>query len=102
MLWTVVVLVSNRMGTYPQIVQNPSLITSGPFKWVRHPMYISVIMVSCVLVTNHFNTLRLLLLLTLIGVMVAKALAEERVLCERLPGYSEYRQNSRMFLPFVL
>ena len=69
------------------------VITTGPYRYVRHPGYASaVIMVLC---SGLALGSWLSLLPSALGLvaLVARTRFEERILCEGLPGYDEYAQR---------
>ena len=78
------------------------LITVGPYKYVRHPQYFSVMLVTIAL-AMFLNTLQLLLfaVATTVSFYIV-ALMEERKL-EELFGqeYREYRERTPMFIPLL-
>ena len=80
----------------------PELVTSGPYRFVRHPIYSGLLtaMLGTVLVNN---------LLGLIVVAVAVVyfyycgIIEERSLATTFPeAYPQYRSRTKMLIPFLL
>jgi protein-S-isoprenylcysteine O-methyltransferase Ste14 len=94
----------NRLGNFnvrPDIKEGCSMVDGGPYRYVRHPMYTSVlVMMLGVLISTPVWTEWLLFVL-LFGVLSAKAKREERLWCGHDPAYGAYREKTKMFLPFV-
>ncbi|MCW3465732.1 methyltransferase family protein [Chitinophaga nivalis] len=78
------------------------LIVSGPYHWVRHPIYTGFIMAlagTC-LVTGSWPGMFITVLYTL-GLCV-KIGAEEKLLCDLFPdAYSHYQQRTHRLIPFL-
>lgn len=101
-LWT---LAHNRFGNFnihPAPKMAGVLVTSGPYRWVRHPMYSSVLLAAAALAPLLPLWLALLTFCSLFIVLLAKARLEERWLGEWYPQYADYCQRSKRFLPWVL
>jgi protein-S-isoprenylcysteine O-methyltransferase Ste14 len=82
--------------------ENPELITSGPYAFVRHPIYTGMIfaMLGSALAVNVSWALMLLLFG---GYFVYSATREEAFMTEQFPdAYPAYRKRTKMLLPFVL
>ncbi|MBV9341792.1 MAG: isoprenylcysteine carboxylmethyltransferase family protein [Acidobacteria bacterium] len=79
-----------------------SVISSGPYRYVRHPMYTGFVLFAIgtpFLLGSWYGLLGTVLLIVLIG---RRAVLEERALHEELTGYSEYMVRTRYRLvPFV-
>ena len=85
-----------------QVEPGQPVISTGPYRLVRHPMYSGSILmwVSTPLVLGSFSALPLFALL--VPFYVLRLLNEEKVLRQELPGYSEYCLRTRFRLvPFV-
>ena len=76
--------------------------STGPYAFVRHPMYSAIIM-WCISVTMVFPSVWVALVSGVVAlVIVARTALEDAMLANGLPGYSEYRDNVRWRLvPFV-
>jgi len=85
----------------PDVAQNGNLVTNGPYKYIRHPMYTSLLIVALALVINHPTTWRLVTLLILSGDLLAKVHYEESLLMEHFQQYNDYTQTTKRLLPFI-
>ena len=96
------VLAYNRPGNFnirPDPRAGGVLITGGPYRWVRHPMYVSLLLgAGAVAVAAHAPT-QAVLWLVLLGVLEGKASMEERLLTLRWPEYDAYRARTGRFMP---
>jgi protein-S-isoprenylcysteine O-methyltransferase Ste14 len=90
-----------NLSVLPHPKDDASLVQSGAYGLVRHPIYAGLIQSAFGwgLLTNSWlalaGALALLLLFDL------KARREEAWLAARFPGYREYQQRVRKFLPFI-
>jgi protein-S-isoprenylcysteine O-methyltransferase Ste14 len=72
-----------------------SVVSTGPYRYVRHPMYASMFMFfpgSALLLGSWWG---LLLCAVLLGLLVWRIPHEERMLENGLAGYDEYERNVR-------
>jgi len=82
--------------------EEPELVTSGPYRFVRHPIYSGMLL--AVLGTALATNLYWLIGLVVIGVyFVYSARVEERRLTETFPrAYPSYKAGTKMLVPFLL
>ena len=85
----------------PQPRADAHLITDGPYRYVRHPMYVTVLLGAAGWALCAGGLVRALIVLALLLVLNGKAALEERLLLARWPGYAAYRERTRRFLPGV-
>jgi protein-S-isoprenylcysteine O-methyltransferase Ste14 len=80
----------------------PELVTSGPYRFVRHPIYSGLFL--AILGTTLATNLYWLIALAALGVyFVYSARVEERLMTASFPGvYPEYQARTRMLIPFLL
>ena len=90
-----------RAGTSPNpLVASTALVETGPFRWSRNPLYVSMVLVFCGLACLLRTTWALLLMpLAIAAVQVWAILPEERYLAERFgDAYAAYRARVRRWL----
>ena len=75
------------------------LRTTGPYRFVRHPIYTGVVMIVIALAIRSGNVLGLLVGGATIGFFHVKAAWEERQLIERFAGYAAYASTTPRFVP---
>jgi len=80
----------------------PELVTSGPYRFVRHPIYSGILL--AILGTALATTLYWLIAFAVLGVyFVYAATVEERALAREFPdSYARYRAGTKMLVPFLL
>ena len=82
-----------------EVAVDQKVISTGPYAIVRHPMYLSMLMIylfSPLALGSYWAMIPALLV---IPVLIARILNEEKVLIKELPGYEEYthKVRSRLF-----
>lgn len=71
------------------------VISTGPYKFIRHPMYAAMLLFLFASALMLGSWLGLLGALALSAVLVLRTVLEERVLRNDLPGYADYAQRVR-------
>jgi protein-S-isoprenylcysteine O-methyltransferase Ste14 len=84
------------------VVKGQSVVSTGPYAIVRHPMYAGAILVFLGAPLALGSWWGFLPMPIVIGGFAWRLLDEERYLCENLPGYAEYARAVRYRLvPFI-
>lgn len=99
--WALAVNRPGNINIRPDPRPDGRLVTAGPYAWVRHPMYLSVLLVMAAFCLGG-DAWQWLAWLALAGVLAAKARREERALVLLHPGYEAYRARTRAIVPFLL
>ena len=71
-----------------------SVITTGPYKYVRHPMYVGVIIMFFFTPLALGSIYGLIPALLLIGLIVIRTYKEDKMLHRELQGYREYAEKT--------
>lgn len=85
----------------PAPTQAASLVVSGIYERVRHPIYAGVILAAVGWAFFVVSPFALLVALLLAGWLDLKSRREEVWLAERFPEYPAYRERTARFLPGV-
>jgi protein-S-isoprenylcysteine O-methyltransferase Ste14 len=85
-----------------QVEAGQKIISSGPYSYVRHPLYSGSVVLFLFTPLALGSWVALPVFVLLIPFYVIRLLNEEKVLHEQLPGYTEYCQRTRYrLIPFV-
>jgi protein-S-isoprenylcysteine O-methyltransferase Ste14 len=99
-LWALFVLRRN-WSISAEIKEGHTLVTNGPYRFVRHPMYYFMMLVligSGLLISNYM----ILIFSPVVGVAYYfRAKVEERMLEEEFAGYGEYAKRTKMLIPGI-
>ena len=99
--WAVKVMRLGHFNVLPTIKSGAILITHGPYRYIRHPMYASLLLAGAGLLLISCSWLRLAAFLALWLVLSCKIRIEEKLLADHFPAYSSYRKHSRMLFPWL-
>jgi protein-S-isoprenylcysteine O-methyltransferase Ste14 len=84
-----------------RVVEGQTVISTGPYSVVRHPMYASALVMLLGVPLSLGSRWGLLAILFMVPVLIWRLLDEERLLYEQLPGYAAYTQQVRhRLVPF--
>lgn len=90
-----------ELTPFPQPRSSPSLVDSGVYRWVRHPIYSGVVMLLAGAAVAVGSAPGLVVTAVLAVFFAFKARVEERALSVGIPGYTEYLHRVRpRFIPF--
>lgn len=89
-------------GMPMSLKQNPELVTSGAYRFVRHPIYSGILL--AILGTGIALNPAWLLISVVAGIyFVYSATVEEQIMVKAFPqAYPGYKQKTKMLLPFIL
>lgn len=77
------------------------LVTGGPYRLIRHPLYAAEILAACALVMARPGLWATLTLVPFIAVQMLRARFEERLLSRIFPEYRPYAAQTRRLIPMV-
>jgi protein-S-isoprenylcysteine O-methyltransferase Ste14 len=78
-----------------ELSENQRVISTGPYAWVRHPMYAAALLMLSGIPLALGSAWGLLIVVAIIPALIWRLLDEERFLARNLAGYSEYRSRVR-------
>jgi protein-S-isoprenylcysteine O-methyltransferase Ste14 len=77
------------------------LVTTGPYHFIRHPIYTAVCLFCWAGVLSHVSIATLALGGAVIAGAFMRILPEEHLLVERYPTYREYALVTKRMVPYV-
>lgn len=77
------------------------LSTTGLYRYVRHPMYSSVLLLALGIALNSGSIVKYLLVICLYVLFYFKSVYEEKYLKLKYPEYERYSARIPRFIPFV-
>jgi len=86
----------------PALKENHELVTSGPYRFVRNPIYtgLLVALLGSALVAGFTYWVAFVLC---IGMFVYRVFAEDRLMMQQFPNtYPAYRRKTKALIPFVV
>jgi len=99
--WAMAVMRPGNFNIVPTPVEHGILVSRGPYKLIRHPMYTSIFIFAFGLLAGQFDYIKLAISLGLVAGLVVKMLYEEDLLCIHYPGYKSYMKKTKRVIPFV-
>jgi protein-S-isoprenylcysteine O-methyltransferase Ste14 len=93
--------IGRNWGTPMTQKDEPELVTTGPYRLVRHPIYSGILAAG--VGTAVALSWTWLIAVALAGIyLLYSATVEERYLTDQFPdGYPQYKRSTRMLVPFV-
>lgn len=84
------------------VQEEQTVISTGPYKRVRHPMYTAMLLFLLSAVVALGSIAACCMAVCFLPVLVLRIRNEEQVLTRELPGYSDYLQRVRYrLIPFI-
>ncbi len=92
----------HNVNIAPLPKQGGRLITYGPYRYLRHPMYLAQVLAVIPLVIDYFTYIRFAALLLLIIALLLKMPYEEKGLKHQFgDDYIKYMKNTKKVIPFI-
>ena len=101
-LWALVTMTIRNLTILPDIRAGSRLVTHGPYRYIRHPMYSALGLVTLALLFDAFSLERLIIWVILVGDLWVKLNYEEQLLLRHFGEYKDYHQHTKRLIPFIL
>ena len=92
---------NKHLSPWPHPKSDSQLIRQGPYAYIRHPIYTSILLTTFGWSLYAGNGIKLLIALSLAILFYFKARYEESLLTQKFEDYAAYKAESGMFLPFL-
>lgn len=90
-----------KVNVFPEATKDMELITNGIYKFIRHPMYLSVLLVGLSFVISDPKPTIFIVWMILFINLHLKMDIEEVNLIRAFPEYKEYRKSTKRLIPFI-
>lgn len=91
----------SKFRIQPEIAREASLIKTGIYRYIRHPMYLAVILVALAAAISPVNWWRTILFFILLDDLLQKIRFEERLLQAQFSDYKFYQKQTKKLIPLV-
>ena len=100
-LMAIINIKPRNLNIVPTLKDQHQLVINGIYRYIRHPMYTSVLL-SCIAFTlSNAHYLAQGVMLVLVINLILKSNLEEKLLIQRFDTYQNYRNKTGCFVPFL-
>jgi len=87
--------------SFSLVPQARSVVQTGPYRWIRHPLYLSEEVAVIGAALQFLTPVTVFILVVHFGVQVCRILYEEDLLRRTCPEYSSYEASRWRLIPYV-
>jgi protein-S-isoprenylcysteine O-methyltransferase Ste14 len=88
-------------GSFSLVPQARSVVQTGPYRWIKHPLYFSEQIAILGVVLQYLTPVTVIVFVLHIGVQVCRILYEEDLLRRNCPEYAIYETSRWRLVPYV-
>lgn len=100
-IYAIVVMKPGNFNITPLPVTGGKLVSKGPYRYIRHPMYFAILLTLSPLVIDYFSIDRVVVFALLVADLLIKIQLEEKKLKEKFDSYEAYAAKTKKLLPFL-
>lgn len=100
-LWALKTMHLGHFNIVPDPMPHLQLVTTGPYAFIRHPMYASILLFCLPLPIAHNSIISWAVYSILSGTLLLKLHYEEALLRNKTDDYRIYQRHSKKLIPWV-
>lgn len=101
MIWARTTLGMRSFHFMANPASDSTLVTIGPYRWVRHPIYAAIWLFTWAGIAVHLTLVTFLIGLAVGVLLLWRMQLEERALRAHFSEYHAYAQTAKRIIPFV-
>ena len=90
-----------NFGIYPEPIPDACLVTTGPYRWIRHPMYTSLLLFMAGIALYRHAWPNYLGMALLVVAIFGKMQREEGHLHDKFADYADYVKRTHRLFPKI-
>jgi protein-S-isoprenylcysteine O-methyltransferase Ste14 len=87
--------------SFSLVPQARSVVQTGPYRWIKHPLYLAEEIVVLGVVLQYLTPLTVIVMVLHISIQVCRILYEEDLLRRNCPEYSSYEASRWRLIPYI-
>ena len=100
-IWAVLAMRIGHFNIAPEPLTWSKMTSRGPYRIIRHPMYLALLLTTFPLIISDFSSLRLAIWFILLVNLILKMGYEEGLLQKKFPDYARYRTYTARLIPGI-
>ena len=100
-VWAIFEMQKSKINISPTPRKGAFLVTTGIYKWIRHPMYSSLLLVFIPMLIENSTPLNIGIFLIFIINLILKLEYEEKLLLKSFIEYKDYQKKTSKIIPFI-
>ena len=101
-VWALATMTIRNLNVLPDIRAGSRLVRNGPYRYIRHPMYSALLLVTLALILDAYSMERMMIWILLVCDLWVKLRYEEKLLGQHFGEYKDYQKQTKRLIPFFL
>lgn len=100
-IWAIIVMSKSKLNIAPVPRVGSTLINTGPYRFIRHPMYLSLLLIFIPMMILNNSVVGWVVFGVFIINLILKLSYEEQLLSQTFENYSGYQQQTWRLVPWI-